>query len=51
METSPLIRRANQWTDFYIIETAVMKELIVVSLEFLMNSAMALCSMKSEFIY
>ena len=30
-ETSPLIRRANQWTGFYMIGTSVMKELKVVS--------------------
>ena len=28
METSPLICFSNQWTDFYTIETSVMKELI-----------------------
>ena len=27
METSPLIRRTNQWTSFYMIETSVMKVL------------------------
>ena len=27
LETSPLICRANQWTDFYMIRTSVMKEL------------------------
>ena len=28
IETSPMICRANQWTDFYMIGTSVMKELI-----------------------
>ena len=28
IETSPLICRANQWTDFYMIGTFVMKELM-----------------------
>ena len=27
VETSPLICRTNQWTDFYIIENSVTKEL------------------------
>ena len=27
METSPLIWRASQWTDFYMIETSIIKEL------------------------
>ena len=27
METSPLSYRANQWTGFYMIGTAVMKDL------------------------
>ena len=26
IETSPLIRNANQWTGFYMIGTSVMKE-------------------------
>ena len=29
IETSPLIYRANQWTDFYMIGTTVMKELTI----------------------
>ena len=29
IETSPLICRANQWTDFYMIMASVMKELSV----------------------
>ena len=29
IEISPLIFRANQWTDFYILGISVMKELIV----------------------
>ena len=29
MKTSPLIYSENQWTDFYMIGTSVMKELIV----------------------
>ena len=28
MESSSLIRSANQWTGFYMIETSIMKELI-----------------------
>ena len=27
METSPLIRRANQWTGYFMIGTSVIKEL------------------------
>ena len=30
-ETSPLIFRANQWTDFYMITVSVMKELTLTS--------------------
>ena len=29
MKTRPLIYSENQWTDFYMIGTSVMKELIV----------------------
>ena len=29
IETSPLIRSANQWTGFYMIGTSVMNELLV----------------------
>ena len=27
IETSPLTKRANKWTDFYMMTTSVMKEL------------------------
>ena len=30
MEISPLICSANQWTDFYMTGTSVMKELIII---------------------
>ena len=30
IETSPLICRANQWTDFYMIGTSVMKEFMLI---------------------
>ena len=33
-ETSPLICRVNQWTDFYVIQNFVMKELIPLPLVF-----------------
>ena len=33
IETSPLICRATQWTGFYMIKTAVMKELTSFSVE------------------
>ena len=31
IETSPLVCRANQWTDFYMIGTSIMKELYTVA--------------------
>ena len=34
IETSPLIRRANQWTGFYIIGASVIKKLITERLYF-----------------
>ena len=33
METSPLICRAIQWTDYYMIGTSLMKTLITVTSE------------------
>ena len=30
IETSPLISKANQWTDVYVIENSVMKELMQI---------------------
>ena len=32
IETGPLISSANQWTGFYMIETSVIKELIVANI-------------------
>ena len=40
IETSPLIRSANQWTGFYMITASVMKELTAFSRQLLTQKAL-----------
>ena len=51
IETGPMICRANQWTDFYMIGTSVMKELISSNKSQTVGVLTKKCSVSMQQIY